>query len=163
MAEELHQEFLLRLCEIGEIKIQEVIDEGYIDWFCMDVINKIWGKRFRVKSYDKGQTNPLFEFSNMSVDADLAYFTPDYNIDYDYNYTKAKDILNKDINSDNKDTNYKARVFTYSVGLSIKDGEIKEERLFKNALQFSKKSGINYPAIWKAVKEYKKYLKDKIK
>jgi hypothetical protein len=163
MAEELHQEFLLRLCEIGEVKIKEVVSEGYIDWFCMDVINKIWGKRFRVKSYDKGSTNPLFEFSNMSVDADLAYFTPDYNVDFDYSYTKAKDILNKDINSDNKDINYKARVFTYSVGLSIKDGEIKEDRLFKNALQFSKKSGINYPAIWKAVKEYKKYLKDKIR
>lgn len=34
MAEELHQEFLLRLCEMGEDKIKEVIDGNYIDWYC---------------------------------------------------------------------------------------------------------------------------------
>lgn len=168
MAEDLHQEFLLRLCEIGEDKIKEVVNTdnmpNYIDWYCMDIINKIWGKRTRVKCYDKGQTNPLFEFSNITVDADLSYFTPDYNIDYDYSYVKAKEIINKDIHSDNIDINYKARVFTYSSGMSIdKTGKVVEDKLFKNALQFSKKSGINYAAIWKSFNEYKKYLKDKLK
>jgi hypothetical protein len=161
LANELHQEFLLRLCEIGEDKMNEVHE--YIDWFCLDVINNIWGKRNRVKCYDNGSTNPLYEFSS-SIDGIIEVDVhQDYNIEFDYKFIEAKKILNKDINSDDKDINYKARVFTYSSGLSIENGKVKEKLLFKNALQFSKKSGINYPAIFKAVTFYKKYLKDKLK
>jgi hypothetical protein len=161
MADELHAEFLLRLCEIGEDKVNEASE--YIDWFCLDVINKIWGKRTRVKSYETGSTSPFFEFSTSHISEQQVFITPDYDVTFDFKAKEAKDILNKDINSDNKDTNYKARVFTYSVGMTIENGEVKDNGIFKNALQFSKNSGINYCAVWKAYNEYRKRLKDKLK
>jgi hypothetical protein len=161
MADELHQEFLLRLCEIGEKKLKE--SEEYIDWFCLDVINKIWGKRKRVKCYENGTTSPFYEFTNSFESEDLIFVTEDYNIEYDLKAKKVKNILNKDINSDDKEINYRARVFTYSVGLNIKNGEVEEKEIFKNTRQFSKSSKINYPAAWKAFNEYRKRLQEKLK
>ena len=161
MADELYQEFLLRLCEIGNDKVEEAKD--YIDWFCLDIINKIWGKRSRVKSYDKGQTSQFFEYSSTFESEAMVFTTPDYDVNFDFKVKEAKQILNKDINSSDIDTNYRARVFIYSAGMSIENGEVTEKAMFKNALQFSKQSGINYPAIFKAFKSYKKYLKNKLK
>lgn len=161
MADELHQEFLLRLCEIGEDKINAANE--YIDWFCLDVIRKIWGKRTRVKCYDTGKTSPLFEFSTSYESEAMVFVTPDYDVNFDYKAKEAMDVLSKDINSDDKETNYRARVFTYSVGLNIKNGEIEEKEIFKNTRQFSLSSKINYPAAWKAFNEYRKRLQDKLK
>jgi hypothetical protein len=95
MADELHAEFLLRLCEIGEDKVNEASE--YIDWFCLDVINKIWGKRTRVKSYETGSTSPFFEFSTSHISEQQVFITPDYDVTFDFKAKEAKDILNKDI------------------------------------------------------------------
>jgi len=160
LAEELHAEFLLRICEIGEDKIKEATE--YIDWFCLDVINKIWLNRWRVKAYECGTTNPLYEFSTMT-EQDKFFVEVDDSFNIEYYYKEAKEVLEKDINSADIDLNYKARVFTYSIGLNIVDGEIKENGKYKNSLQFSKQSKISYASIHKAFNSYKKILKDKLK
>lgn len=161
MADELHQEFLLRLLEIGEPKVKEATE--YIDWFCMDVINKVWSKRTRVKCYENGQTSPFYEFTNMTSEPTLQDFVSDYNVNYDYKINKAKKIIERDINSDDINLNFRSRVFTYSVGMTIEQGKVKEKGQFKNALQFAKASKINYMSVYNAFVNYGKYLKNKLK
>lgn len=163
LTDDLHQEFLLRLCEIGQDKVTEAFNGGYLDWFCYDVVNNIWGKRNRVKCYKNGKTSPLFQLTNQSTDYTFESPEPDYNIMIDYHYKEIKNELERDINSSDIETNYKARVFTYSVGLTIDGGKVKEGGKFKNALQFSKKSGISYRSVYHSFIMYKDYLKNKLK
>ena len=163
LTDDLHQEFLLRLCEMGQDKVTEAYDGGYLDWFCFDVVKKIWGKRNRVKCYKTGETSPLFELTKHSTDYTFESPEPDYNIMIDYNYRVIKHELEKDINSVDIDTAYKARVFTYSVGLTIDGGKVLEGGNIKNPLQFSKKTGIAYRSIYNSFIRYKEYLREKLK
>ena len=161
LTDELHQEFLLRLCELDPDKILEAKEGGYLDWFCFDVINKIWSKRGRVKCYENGNTNSLTELSSRNSSVDFTEWIDDINTN-EAELSKAEKIIQKDIDSDDIYLNFRARIFTYSIGKTIENGVVKNGGKFKNSLQFAKATKIPYSAVYKAFVEYKKLIKMQI-
>lgn len=61
LAEDLYQEFFLSLCEIKDERLVKAKVEGYLEVLCVGIINNIWGKRYRVKTYENGTTSPMYE------------------------------------------------------------------------------------------------------
>ena len=162
-ADELSQEFLLRLCEIGEAKVVEARDGGYLDWFCFDVIFNIWQKRNRVKCYEKGKTNPLFELTGIiELEAPEEFIEDEY-FDFMPYINKSLEVIQKDINSDDMILNFRSRVFAYSIGFKIEDGKVSIGGNFKSIRQYSNTNKIPMSAAHSAFVQYKKRLKEKIK
>lgn len=161
--DELHQEFLLRLLEIGEDKVVEANNGGYLDWYCFDIIGKIWANRNRVKCYEKGKTNPLYELTGvieMEVQEEIIEDLD--NIDFDFYTTESINQIQNDIYSDDMILNFSARIFAYSVGLKIDNGVVSLGGDIKSIRQFAKLSKIPMSASHSAFVRYKKLLRDKL-
>lgn len=152
LADDLYQEFILSILETEQSKLSAAKDGGYLEVFCVGVINNIWGKRNRAKSYVVGKTSPLFEYCNtIEVDDVNRFIKPSdgYNIRYDYVSKEIEKHIKEQMNSTDKDTMYNSRVFYYS------------NFTYKNPMQFSKKSKIPYQAVIATCRKYRKYLEDK--
>lgn len=162
LTDELHQEFLLRICEIGEDKLATAKEGGYLDWFCFDVINKIWGKRGRYKIHVDGSTSPLFQLSSGIGEIELGAEAVEVE-DFDKHLLESRAIIEKDINSSDIYLNFKARVFAYSVGMRIDDGVVSFGGKFKSQRAFAKATGIPHSTSYNAFIEYKQILKTKLK
>lgn len=163
LADELHQEFLLRLCEKGEGDLIEARDGGYMDWHCFSIVSKIWGKKNRVKCYDKGATNPLFELTGLiEIEAPDELIQDDY-FDFGPYLKESIEHIQRDINSDDMVLNFRSRVFAYSVGFKIEDGKVINGGNFKSIRQFSNTTKIPMSAAHAAFVHYKKTLRKRLK
>jgi hypothetical protein len=176
MADELYQEFFLSLCEINDNRLVEAKAGGYLEVLCVGVINNIWGKRFRVKTYANGSTNPLYDMScnmiqivqvDVSEDFDSrlargARVMPEmaipshdtYDHDKDRRTQRAteqvKELIELAKNSENETERFRARVFDYS------------RSIYKNTRQFSKASKIPYNVCLESYNIFKENLKQKL-
>jgi hypothetical protein len=176
LADDLHSEFIEALLKGGE-GLESAQRDGYLKVYCVGIIHNIWGKKDRHKQNENGQTSPLFVYANTSVlnngyvygfknephidSIDSTIFdkpivskywkTEEYDFTYDYKYTKAEKIIEKEKDHPDPLRMYKARVFYYSY---IK---------YKNASEFSRKSGIPYKNVVLTCREFKRFLKNKLK
>ena len=154
LTDELYSEFLLAICEMQTNDLESARDGGYLEVYCVGIINNIWnvGNRLKIKKNVNGKTSPFFDYSDYSVESPIYINTPSYDAKIDYLYEKAVDKIATDNLSLNRDTMYKSRVFNYSVNE------------FKNTKQFAESSGIPYGAASKSFRQYremiKKYLKE---
>jgi hypothetical protein len=154
LADDLHSEFIESVLNGGEGLVRAK-DEGYLNVYCVGIIHNIWGKKDRVKSYDNGQTSPMFNFSstldlNVSYNGELVnpvdYLVSQDGNTYNYKYDVAEKIIEKEKDHANQLRMYQARVTYYSY------------HKYKTPYEFSRKSGINYANIKKAIKEFKKLV-----
>lgn len=150
LTDDLYQEFILSLLEIKDNRLIEAKEGMFLEVFCIGVINNIWGKKNRVKSYATSSTSPLFEYCN-TIELDESVHFESQQIEYSYTYDYVKNVVDKEIDSNNKDTMYKARVFNYSYFE------------YKNPKVFSEKSKIPYQAVIKTCQQYKDKLKQMFK
>lgn len=161
LAKDLHQEFALALLEINDDRLiraytgEDNEGQSYLNVFCVGIINNIWGKRNRVKTYTVGTTSPLFEYTSTferpNPDREFALSTPTYNIRADYVSTKAEELVKKDWDHPDKNEMYKARVFYYSYFQ------------YKNPKQFSDTSGIPYSTVIKTCNHWRSKLRKMLK
>lgn len=153
LAEDLHSEFITSLLEIKDNRLTEAKEGGYLEVFCVGIINNIWNNRNRVKTYITGKTSPLFEYSNTVSVAENSFdiAQSEYNHRIDYTYKAATKLINKERNSPNDTVMYNSSVFYHS------------NYTCKNAFQYSKKSNIPYMTVKTTYNNYKKYLIDKLK
>lgn len=162
-AEELHS----MLIEVLLSNPQSAIDahrDGCLDYYCVDVIRKIWGKRTRYK-ITTGQTSDLLFYSDTCPEG-IKFATPTNNYDYtiEYKAKKAQDIIKEEFFHRDKDRMYKARVFYYSQPIQfIKKEDGSYYNTCKTPAEFSRKLGIHYQAIIKARHSFVKFLKFKLK
>lgn len=145
---------------------------------CVGIINNIWGKRGRVKTYENGSTSPLYEICNWTktiVNQDgvneqgneientnsamqirenriAAHDPPDTTklIMSDRAQEFVQDLIDRAKESENESDRFKARVFEYSTFT------------YKDPRKFSKASGIPYYVCWKATSDFKKLLQQRI-
>lgn len=169
LAEDLYQEFFLALCEIKDDRLIEAYEGNYLEVLCVGIINNIWGKRERVKSYENGKTSPLYELTSRITslshdmwqgedytDTPFARWIQGVIVDksepYDQSKDKflqeVKDLVNKSMNSEDENERFVSRVFHYS---SFK---------FKNVKAFSKESKIPYGVCRRAYKEFKNKVEE---
>lgn len=150
MVDELYSEFLLAVCELDISVLENAKEEGYLEVYCVGMINNIWNKgtnQITIKKNANGKTSPFFEYSKFAVENPIFTSTPTYDHSIDYKFKKAKEIIKNDIISPDRETMYKSRIFYYSVDV------------YDNPRQLSKKTGITYRAILSSFKDYKEKLK----
>ena len=159
-ADELHQMFLLKLCEIKQSELHEAKEGGYLDWFCFDVIRQIWCNKDRVKCYEKGSTSDLYEFTGNIEVKEEGYIeeAPEY-----LDNRGALNVIQEDINSNDIYLNFKARVFAYSIGMRIDNGVVSFGGKFRSQRAFTKETGIPNTTAHKAFNDYKQHLRSKLK
>lgn len=169
LADDLYQEFFLALCEIKDNRLVEAKEGGYLEVLCVGVINNIWGKRYRVKMRDVGQTHPLHEHCNsmksiqsegpdhnMSRVKNIRDVIPEHHMadvsePYEENDPEeVKKALEKSMNSADPSERFRARVFYYSIFK------------YKNPRQFAINSGIPYNICLEANNIYKEKLRQKV-
>lgn len=173
MADELYQEFFLALCETTDNRLIEAHAGGWLEVLCVGIINNIWGKRGRVKTYVNGQTSPLYELGNWTTH--IKYEERDWQgedkypnevveshipggeeFDFDKAMrqekarTQIKEMIEQAKESNNKDERFRARVFEYSTFT------------YKDPRKFSKASNIPYFVCWKATSDFKKQIIQRI-
>ena len=168
LADDLLQEFHLAICEIGNDELTIIRDKGYLEVYCVGIINNIWNKynsKITIKKNANGSTSPFFEYSKYAVENPVYVSTGSYDIKIDYEYKKAKDIIEQDTVSKDKDIMYKARTFAYALSykVDVNNGKIEEGGVFKNARDLALKMGGEYHTVYQAVKNYQKRLKDLLK
>lgn len=153
LTDELLSEFYLAICEMSEDDLIKAQDGGYLEVYCVGIINNIWnvGNRLKIKKNVNGKTSPFFDYANYSVESPVFVSTQTYDIKTDYLYLKAVEKIKEDNLSPEREKMYKSRVFHYSVNE------------FKNPRQFAKHSKIPYGAVFKTYKQYKEYLKEYLK
>lgn len=173
MADELYQEFFLALCEIKDNRLVDAYEGKWLEVLCVGIINNIWGKRDRVKTYEKGTTHPLHEMCNhlLSIkyeDREWKEGRPDpwtvleshltggeeFDLDKAMKQERVREHVKELIEiakeSDNKDERFKARVFEYST------------LVYKDPRKFSRASQIPYFVCWKATSDFKKQIIQRI-
>lgn len=151
LGEDLHSEFIEALLKGGE-GLESAKRDGYLKVYCVGIIHNIWGKKDRHKQNENGSTSPLYVYANSNVtEFDNYIESTEYDFTYDYKYTKAEKIIEKEREHADPLRMYKARVFYYSY---IK---------YKNASEFSRKSGIPYKNVVLTCREFKRFLKNKLK
>lgn len=169
LADDLYQEFFLSLLEIKDERLVEAYNGGYLEVLCVGIINNIWGKRDRVKTYVNGRTSPLYETRGVliingkeSEDSDydnwggfilaerLVDETPEYDFKRDIDETILHHIIDKYKESVNQDERFISRVFWYS------------KFKYKNVGQFAKESGIPRGVCYAAYKRFKQKIKEEI-
>lgn len=171
LAKDLHSEFILAVLEIKDNRLIDAKEGGYLEVFCIGIINSIWKNRNRVKSYVVGTTSPLFEFTS-TLETTEDYFDapePNYNYKLDSFSKEVSKIISEDINSSDQDTMYNARVFYYSYNKQlpdVKEDNVKLKIEIDNPKQYAELSKIPYPTVIKScnlVKEkLRKLFKSKI-
>jgi DNA-directed RNA polymerase specialized sigma24 family protein len=150
LTDDLYQEFILALLEINDNRLVEANNGKFLEVFCVGVINNIWINKDRVKSYESGKTSPFFEYCN-TIELDESLHFESNVTEYNYTYEYVKKVVDKEVDSSNKDTMYKARVFNYSYFE------------YKNPKKFSEHSKIPYQAVIKTCQQYKEKLKQMFK
>lgn len=127
----------------------------------MGVINNIWGKRYRVKMRDVGQTNPLHEHCNTMLTISHeeeekkenileSRLVDDSDLYKENDPEEVKKALEKSMNSADPSERFRARVFYYSIFK------------YKNPRQFAINSGIPYNICLEANNIYKEKLRQKV-
>lgn len=163
-ADELHSIFIETILNIPE-SVMDAHKDGALNYFCVTIINRIWGKRLRYK-ITTGETHDLFQYADTydkPSHKDFVTSTEKYNIKIDYTIKKAKDIIESEFYHSDKERMYKARMFYYSQPITfIKD---KGEYIVpcKNPAEFARKSGIHEKAIRKARETFINYLRKVLK
>ena len=148
---------------MGESKLIEAQNGGYLDWYCFSVISNIWGNRNRLKCIEKSSTSPLFETSGSIESEFIDNYEHIPEIDY-YPYVKESiRYIQEDINSNDIILNFRARVFAYSVGLKIEDGIVRLGGTIRSIREFSRTSKIPMSACHSAFTNYKETLINKLK
>lgn len=171
MADELYQEFFLALCETTDNRLVMAYEGKYLDVLCVGIINNIWGKRNRVKTYANGTTHPLYEVSSSTIpitnrDQDLPnekkvkdWYIRESHIPSEPEYDVVKDIRSETaidhmkelvqiaMDSQDQSERFRARVFHYS------------RFKYKNTRQFAKASGIPYNVCLEAYNNFKEKIK----
>lgn len=172
LADDLYQEFFLALCEIKDDRLVVAKTEGYLEVLCVGIINNIWGKRYRVKKREIGDTHPLHELCNSHIP--VLFGRPKYDM-YDETYCgelpkgaileerlmveehkidfdeeKAKELIQQSMDSDDQNERFNSRVFYYS------------RFKYKSPLQFHKHSGIPARVCYYAYNNYKEQLIKKL-
>lgn len=167
LAEELHSTFILSVLEMKPEQktfLQTLSDSGNLEVYCIGIINRIWNNRNRVKSYEKGSTSPLFDYSStldikvnygdsedsLSPEEFFSKPTEDYNINIDYISNEARELIERECDSPNMARMYKARVFKYSY---IENA---------NPDQFSKKVKIPRASIRATCYQFRDFLKQNL-
>jgi hypothetical protein len=169
LADDLYQEFFLALCEVKDNRLVEAYENKYLEVLCVGIINNIWGKRNRVKTYSNGKTSPLYELTGAmwSFDFDPVEaktgvesgkhegnfknhhekMLEDKSVSYDTSkdefLQEVRSLVGKSMNSDNENERFISRVFHYS---AFK---------FKDIKEFSRQSKIPYGVCRRAYKEFK--------
>lgn len=155
LADDLYQEFILALCEIKDDRLTKAREGGYLEVFCVGVINNIWNNRKRIKSYVNGSTSNLFEYTSSGLDETITYKyiveEEKYDINKDIKYSKTLKIIDSDKSSGDLNLWYDSQVFYHSTFTH------------KNPRQLSQKSGIAYLNVLNAYKRYKERLKKLLK
>jgi hypothetical protein len=165
LADDLLQEFHLAICEIGENELNDVRDKGFLEVYCVGIINNIWNKynsKITIKKNANGKTSPFFEYSKFAVENPVYVSSGSYDYKVDYIYKKAKEIIEQDTVSKDKDLMYKSRTFAYALNykINVDNGKIQDGGMFKNARDLAIKMGGEYHTVYKAVKNYQKRLKE---
>lgn len=162
LADELYQEFFLSLCEIKDNRLLDARSGGYLEIFCIGIINNIWKNRGRVKVYKNGNTSPLYELHGITIvpgDVEVAGCLSEETIlieDEDYDYTrdineiKLQKLIEKYKESEDVMDRFYSRVFYYS------------KFKYKNVRQFSVKSKIPYGVCLRAYESFKDKIKSEI-
>lgn len=149
----------MTLCEVKDNRLVDAKQGGYLDVYCVGVINNLWNHRDRVKRYSNGNTSVLFEISDRAVLMEEQIKNDDDDgetpLDGLFNSidnvpTVIREIVEKAKHCDNRDLRFRARVFDYSTNR------------YKNARQFSKASGIPPHVCWRAMIDFKKYLAEQL-
>ena len=144
--------------------MEEAHEGGYLDVLCVGIINNLWSRRDRVKTYRTGQTSVFYEASDHllrigtseSMEAGivsedrLSHPTHKYDASIDHEYNIAQNIIETEKNNENESDRYKARIFYYS------------NSLYKNPRQFAKCVDIPYNAVLEAYNSFKEKLKHDI-
>lgn len=169
MADELYQEFFLAICETADSRLVEADTGGFLEVLCVGIINNIWGKRHRVKTYEKGSTHPLHEICNYTAcivrednlderDGRKHYRVfeqhlpggEEFDLDKAMKHERARDFVREliEVNkeSDDQSQRFRARVCEYS------------NLVYKNPRQFSRISGIPYRVCREANNQFKQYI-----
>lgn len=162
MADELHQEFLLRLCEMDQLELEQSKQGGYLDWTCFTVIRNIWSRKKFHKQNKNGKTSPFFEYVNNHEVEDIGVSSEDALAVIEPDIFASCSVIQQDINSSDIELNFKARVFAYSVGMRIDNGIVNFGGKFKSERAFARESGIPHSTAYKAFNEYKSILKTKL-
>lgn len=164
-AEELHSIFIETLLNIPDSVI-EANNDGALNFFCVTIINRIWGKRLRYK-ITTGQTHDLFQYTDTFEGPSYKNFvtsTDQYDFKIDYTCSKAKRIIENEFFHTDKDRMYKARMFYYSQPVPfIKNPNGENYEPCGNPPKFARKSGIHEKAIRKARDRFIEFLKKKLK
>lgn len=166
LADDLYQEFFLTLLEIKDDRLIKANEEGYLEVLCVGVINNIWGKRDRVKTYVNGKTSPLHEAMDMAVrierqrhddqvesminviyEEHLSAESDEYDFNKDIDVIKAHHAIDTYKESSNVSDRFRARVFYYV------------ETKYKNVRRFSAASGIPYRVCLTAYHAFKEKIK----
>lgn len=171
LADDLYQEFFLSLLEIKDDRLIEAKERGYLEVLCVSIISHIWGKRYRVKTYQKGSTSTLYEMCNFhkhigveersdgkgnenrthEVSEEHIPSTEDeYDFDRDLNEILLHHVIDSYKESKNETERFEARVFYYS------------RFKYKNPKQFSIASEIPYLVCLRAYKRFKTKIKEEL-
>jgi len=163
---------MLQLCEMKEHALLKAYNEGYLPYYCVDVIKHIYTKRHRVKFHLDGQTSPLHLISNESIDierycndneilggigafedAPKKKIIPEQ-LTYDPIATElmqtARELLRGDMASKDKGTSRDARTLYEAC------------YIHKNVWQMSKTGDLTHSAIHKRIKNATDKLKKKL-
>ena len=147
----------------------EAKNGGYLEVYCVGIINNIWKKRGRVKTYRNGTTSSLYEgnyipiLNQSSEDVQSKkqnkhYISeeviPDDSIEYDVNRdideVLLHHIINKYKESEDINERFASRVFYYS------------KFKYKNVRQFAVNSRIPYGVCLRAFESFKEKVKEEI-
>jgi len=155
LGEDLHSEFIEAILKGGE-GLDKAYREQYIDVYCVGTIHNIWGKRDRHKQNENGQTSSLFMYASGLKEQEtnpIEYFTTstEYDFSYDYKYTKAEKIIESEKDHPDISRRHNARIYYYSYCK------------YKNAKEFSRESGLPYRHVVLKCKEFKEFIKNKLK
>ena len=144
---------MLRLCEMKEHALLKAYNEGYLPYYCVDIIKSIYNKRDRVKKHVDGQTSVLFMASNNQVILDEEGEFPT-ELTYDPHSTEllqtAKRLLREDMNSSDRSISNNAQTLYEAC------------YIYKNVWQMSKDSDISHTAIHKRVNKATNNIKKKL-
>lgn len=144
---------MLRLCEMKEHAILKAYNEGYLPYYCVDIIKHIYLKKDRVKYHHDGQTSPLHVISDRAIDIENEGFEP-LELTYDPQATEllqtARELLRGDMASKDKATSRDA-ITLYEACY-----------IHKNVWQMSKGSELTHTAIHTRIRKATDKLKKKL-
>ena len=133
--------------------------------YCVGVINNIWGKRNRVKTYVNGSTSPLYDLSDFHIpilkesfndgeisvnESALNITDGEYDFNRDANEILVRHIIDKYKFSQDVNERFTSRVFYYS------------RFKYKNPKEFSRESEIPYRVCLRAYQIFKQKLKQEL-